>query len=294
MSESRLQISSNGRNVPFFPGPVLSSADNAWSGYYLEESVGPAEPVSSHSWSKTTLLSVTEGEGSLNWKHRGVWRTNTLRRGIVSIIRRDAEIQSAVPNNCLPMMILQLDNAKLGHMAPDSIMAIDRYLDAAQVADDERLGQLMVIMRDEVKEGCPSGRLFGESISLALLAYLAAKYAPTANSNNRAAKLSAAQQICVADYIRANLTDNISVAELARLVQMSPSHFSRVFSAAFGVTPYRFVMNERIEGAKDMLASTKLSASEISSAYGFASQSHFTKVFRQFTGVTPKQYKAGV
>jgi AraC family transcriptional regulator len=127
-----------------------------------------------------------------------------------------------------------------------------------------------------------------------LLAYLAAKYAPTANLNKRATKLSVAQQRAVTDYIRANLTDNISVAELARLVQMSPSHFSRVFSAAFGVTPYRFVMNERIEGAKDMLASTQLSASEISSAYGFASQSHFTKVFRQFTGVTPKQYKAGV
>jgi hypothetical protein len=62
------------------------------------------------------------------------------------------------------MMVLQLDNSKLGHMAPDSIMAIDRYLDAAQVADDERLGKLMAIMRDEVKEGCTSGRLLGESI----------------------------------------------------------------------------------------------------------------------------------
>jgi transcriptional regulator GlxA family with amidase domain len=50
-------------------------------------------------------------------------------------------------------------------------------------------------------------------------------------------------------------------------------------------------MHERIEGAKAMLASTQLSASDVASAYGFASQSHFTKVFRQFAGVTPKQYK---
>ncbi len=53
------------------------------------------------------------------------------------------------------------------------------------------------------------------------------------------------------------LTSNISVTELAGLVQMSPSHFARVFKASFGVTPYRFVMQERIEGAKDMLASDK-------------------------------------
>jgi AraC family transcriptional regulator len=75
---------------------------------------------------------------------------------------------------------------------------------------------------------------------------------------------------------------------------MSPSHFTRVFKAAFGVTPYRFVMRERIEGARGMLTSTKLSASQISSAYGFSSQSHFAKVFRELTGVTPKQYKVGL
>ncbi len=89
------------------------------------------------------------------------------------------------------------------------------------------------------------------------------------------------------------MAGNISVMELADVVQMSPSHFARVFKTSFGVTPYRFVMQERIEGAKDMLARTNLSASQVAMAFGFSSQSHFVKVFRQFTGVTPKQYKAG-
>jgi AraC family transcriptional regulator len=75
---------------------------------------------------------------------------------------------------------------------------------------------------------------------------------------------------------------------------MSPSHFARVFKASFGVTPYRFVMHERIEGAKHMLAGSDLSATEVAMAFGFSSQSHFVKVFRQFTGVTPKQYKVGL
>ena len=43
-----------------------------------------------------------------------------------------------------------------------------------------------------------------------------------------------------------------------------------------------------------MLAGSKLSASQVATAFGFASQSHFVKVFRQFTGVTPKQYRAGL
>jgi AraC family transcriptional regulator len=74
---------------------------------------------------------------------------------------------------------------------------------------------------------------------------------------------------------------------------MSPSHFTRVFKATFGVSPYRYVMHERIEGAKDMLACGKLSASEVALAFGFSSQSHFVKVFRQFTGVTPRQFRTG-
>jgi AraC family transcriptional regulator len=74
---------------------------------------------------------------------------------------------------------------------------------------------------------------------------------------------------------------------------MSSSHFSRVFKTSFGVTPYRFVMQERVEGAKAMLVDAKLTASQVSTAFGFASQSHFVKVFRLITGVTPKQYQAG-
>jgi AraC family transcriptional regulator len=145
----------------------------------------------------------------------------------------------------------------------------------------------------EVKEGCPSGRLHGESISLALLAYLAGRYATPLPANNCEASLSPAHKRRLIDYVRTNLTDNISVTELAGLVQMSPSHFSRVFKTSFGVTPYRFVMQERVEGAKAMLASTELPASQVAMAFGFSSQSHLVKVFRQFTGVTPKQYKAG-
>jgi AraC family transcriptional regulator len=80
---------------------------------------------------------------------------------------------------------------------------------------------------------------------------------------------------------------------LAGLVQMSPSHFARMFKASFGFTPYQYVMLKRVEAAKDLFAHTQLSSTQVAMELGFSSQSHFLKVFRQFTGVTPKQYKAG-
>jgi AraC family transcriptional regulator len=288
-----------GRRVPYFRTPEFRSADHPWAGYSFEEAYSNGEPLPSHAWPKTTLVYVTgpqrsTGEqGSLHWKHRGIWSTDAIRPGTVSIIRRDVEIQATEPSGSFPMMVLQLDNSKLQRLAPNQVLTIDKSLGSAQVTRDFRLTALLSTIREEVREGCTSGRLYAESISLALLAYLAGRYATLRPPDNCEASLSPAQKRGLIDYIRANLTDNISVTELAGVVQMSPSHFARVFKASFGVTPYRCVMQERVEGAKDMLASTELSASKVAMAFGFASQSHFVKVFRQVTGVTPKQYKAG-
>jgi AraC-like DNA-binding protein len=285
---------SRSRRVPFFGARGVNSGDHPWAGFSFEHADSPAIALGSHSWSKTTLLHVTAGDqASLRWRHRGMWNTDAIQAGTVSIIRRDAEIQSAVPSGSVPIMVLQLDNSRLQHIAHDYVLNIERALASAQVTRDHRIATLMSAMYEEVRQGCPSGRLFGESISLALLAYLAGRYATPRHADDYGSGLSPSQKRCIVDYVRGNLASNISVAELAGLTQMSPSYFARVFRASFGVTPYRFVMQERVEGAKGMLASGKLSASQIATAFGFASQSHFVKVFRQFTGATPKQYKAG-
>lgn len=293
MSATRIQLVSKGRRTQFFSSPGFMSADHPWAGYSFEEADGPAEPLPAHSWSKTTLLLVTSGCTSVNWKHRGIWRRDSMPCGTVSILRRDVEIQSAVPSAPVPTMVLQLDNAKLRHIAEDHVLTIDKALDPVQVTGDVRLAALLYAMREEVREGCESGRLFAESISLALLAYLAGKYATPAPAGHEAASLSPAQKRSIVEYIHENLADNISVTELAQQLQMSASHFARVFKSSFGTTPYRFVMQERIEGAKRMLAITDMSASQVAMAFGFSSQSHFVRVFRQFAGVTPKQFKLG-
>jgi AraC family transcriptional regulator len=296
MSAPRIQMISKGRRVPFFDAPDLSSADHPWAGFIFEEATRGSnpDPLPSHSYSRTTLLHITDGGGAvLNWKHRGVWNKDPCQRGTVSIVRREVEIQSSGMSKHLPMMVLQLDNSKLQQIAPDHILAIEKSLEAAQVTFDGRLAGLMSAMRAEVREGCPSGRLYGESLSLALLAYLAGTYTTPRQTESSAAQLSPAQRRSLIAYIRANLTGSVSISALAGIVHMSPSHFARAFKTSFGVSPYQFVMQERTEQAKDMLASTKLSSSQVAMAFGFASQSHFVKVFRQFTGVTPKQYRAG-
>ena len=91
----------------------------------------------------------------------------------------------------------------------------------------------------------------------------------------------------IASYIRENLDRDISVSDLAALVQMSPSHFARVFKASTGMTPHRFILCERVAQAKELCAATSLSASQVAAEVGFSSHSHFTVRFRNFFGCTP-------
>jgi AraC family transcriptional regulator len=293
VSTSRIQLISKGRQVPFYSAPELSSANHPWAGYLFEVGKRERDALPRASFLKTTLFLCTGEPGTVYWRHVGIWHEHRVWPGSIFIVRRDTEIQAGWSSDSWPTMLLQLDNAKLQHIAPDQVSEIEKSLASALTTDDHRLAALMLAMRDEVRDGCASGRLYGESLSLAFLAYLAGRYATPGTADDQDARLSPVQKRCVADYVRENLAGNICVMELAAQVQMSPSHFARVFKSSVGVTPYRFVMQERIEGAKDMLASTNLSASQVAMAFGFSSQSHFVKVFRQFTGVTPKQYRTG-
>jgi AraC family transcriptional regulator len=283
---------SQGRRIPVFGDPFLSSANSRWAGFPLEESDTKLEEISKAYFPTTMIFVVTRGSGSAHWKDRGVHVHHRVAPGALSIARSHCELQSSWATNAWSRVSVLLDGVKLRSLAPYDLKAMEASFVPMLTTRDRRIEDLVLAMRDEVKQGCPSGILFAESISIALVAYLAGRYATPGNSH-RASSLSPEQRRSISDYVRENLTNDISVTELAAMVCMSPAHFSRLFRASFGIAPYRFVMQQRVQEAKRMLASSTLSASQIAISLGFASQSHFMKVFRQFTGVTPKQYRAG-
>ena len=97
----------------------------------------------------------------------------------------------------------------------------------------------------------------------------------------------------VTEYIQQNLDKDLTLAELAAVVYMSPYHFARLFKCSTGVPPHRFVVRQRIARARAFLATQELSIAQISRLVGFRTPSHFTTVFRRVTGITPKGYRTG-
>ena len=84
----------------------------------------------------------------------------------------------------------------------------------------------------------------------------------------------------------------LDVAAIARAALMSTAHFSRQFRAAYGETPYGYLMTRRIERAKALLRRGDMSVSEACWAVGCASLGSFSARFTQLVGETPTAYRA--
>src|SRR5262245_10627498 len=106
--------------------------------------------------------------------------------------------------------------------------------------------------------------------------------------------LAAWQRRLIASYIEEHLPERLSLATLARLVHLSPYHFSRAFKQSFGVPPHRYHTYRRIERAKVMLERHAVSVTEVGLSLGFNETSSFTTTFRKMTGLTPSRYHRGI
>jgi transcriptional regulator GlxA family with amidase domain len=84
----------------------------------------------------------------------------------------------------------------------------------------------------------------------------------------------------------------LDVAALARAALMSTGHFSRQFRAAYGETPYSYLMTRRIERAKALLRCGELSVTEVCMAVGCTSLGSFSARFTEIVGETPTAYRA--
>src|SRR3954453_2110641 len=93
------------------------------------------------------------------------------------------------------------------------------------------------------------------------------------------------------EMLISRLDEPISLAELAPPCKPPPSHFARAFRQTTGQPPHRWLMEQRIEKAKQLLVNTTLSLAQIAQMCGFADQSHFTRVFAQLIQSSPGQWR---
>jgi AraC family transcriptional regulator len=171
---------------------------------------------------------------------------------------------------------------------PDLIELMPRFMSE----QDALIQSIFSTLRAELETGGIGGTLLVDSLKTALAIHLLRNYCTTSPKlSSDLTGLSPTQLTLVTDYISAHLHQNLKLAELSAIVQISPYHFLRLFKKSLGVTPHQYILQCRVEQVKYLLQFTSLSLSEIAFRVGFCDQSHLTRCFRRVLGKTPSQWR---
>ena len=191
------------------------------------------------------------------------------------------------------MLHIYLKPELITQVAETSDLNSDRInLENCFSKSDLQLQQIAMLLLDELKSNGIMGRLYVESLTQVLVIHLLRHYSTvtqTITSQNRSLTRTQLQQAI--NYIHTYLDRDLSLSELASVVNISPTYFASLFKQAIGIAPHQYVIQQRVEQAKLMLLKTDLAIADIALQVGFSSQSHLTQQFKHLTGMTPKQVR---
>jgi len=184
--------------------------------------------------------------------------------------------------------VLEISPSTLNQLFPHEMVLLN--LRHFEIGKDKVLKSLFALMDMEITDGCPSGVLYAQSLSIALVEHLKQAYALSGPIKKIGNRLSEHHLQAVKSYVQENLANDISLANLADQACMSPYHFSRLFRSTMGTAPYRYVVEQRLLEARRLLKTNK-TITEIATATGFSSHAHLTNSFRRRFEISPTQLR---
>jgi AraC family transcriptional regulator len=166
------------------------------------------------------------------------------------------------------------------------------HLEPQDAFSDPLISQIALMVANEIETGFADG-ILADALNIALAAQVTRRFVdPSTITLEPTNGLSGERLKRVQDYVEVHLNDRLTLTEIAGVACLSPYHFSRSFKQAVGVSPHRYVAQQRVERAKTLMQWSNRSLAVIAQEVGFTDQSHLTSVFRRETGVTPGQYRA--
>jgi AraC family transcriptional regulator len=157
---------------------------------------------------------------------------------------------------------------------------------------DQAVWDTALKLKAEVGNSAPWSRPYAEALSLVLMHELIRLERTTSTAaGSLRGGLPVWQQKRVVEFIEEHLAEEVSLAALAELADLSLYHFARAFKQSFGAPPHRYHMARRMDHARALLQKPALSVTEIGIETGFRETSSFTRAFRKFTGLTPTEYR---
>jgi AraC family transcriptional regulator len=273
---------------------ILSSQMRGWENLFVEQfREPPGEGNCQHNDEHTLCLALDTRPIHLLQIREGKTYTGLYAKGDLSITPAQMPFFARWDGEDHYLKI-RLTSQFIQQVAKEALgMDRDRLelLPQARIRDPQ-IEAIGLMLLSELQQGDTASKLYIESLSNVLAVHLIRQYA-TARSQPVMYEggLPQRQLLQVLDYIDAHLHQEIKLTDLASLLGMSQFHFSHQFKQATGISPYQYLLQQRIERAKQLLKRSDRSIADIALTCGFNSHSHLSKQFRQLTGTTPKAYR---
>jgi AraC family transcriptional regulator len=157
---------------------------------------------------------------------------------------------------------------------------------------DPQLENIGWALKSELDAGFPSGRLYLDSLALSVGSRLVSCHSSVSQGQSRQnGKISGRKLKDVVSYIEDNLSEDISLSDIAGVAGLSVSHLKRLFRESTGLPVHQYVIRRRVEYAKILLSAGRLPISQVALEAGFAHQSHLAYHMRRMLGASPKVFR---
>jgi len=286
------------RSFPPTSALLASSAGLGWSALSVEvrsHGIGEASPTVPQS---VDLFLVVAGnpDGLLSRTLVGVHQEAAPRTGALWLgpagVGRHVALTAPIPQTLhMYLPIALFDRLKDDFNLPAAPAHSIR--DAAGIRDSV-INEVGRSILSELTVETSASRLYVETASMMLAARLIQKYCDSGTCTPSKFSAHALDQIRlrrVLDYIADNISEDITLENLAAVAEYSAFHFARKFARAMGISPGRYVSQRRLENAMMELTTSKMSLAEIALNAQFSSQASFTRAFHRATGTTPGEYR---
>lgn len=157
---------------------------------------------------------------------------------------------------------------------------------------DPFIDQVCRALVNAFETGNVSETLYADTLARTLTPHLLRHYSSSTTSKALPERGLSPQFLRLAcDYIDDVLATEVSLNDLAALTGLRPATFAKGFKHSTGLPPHQYLIQRRVERAKELLSSAALSVAEVAQAVGFFDQSHLIRHFKRWVGVTPKDYR---
>ncbi|UYD31664.1 helix-turn-helix transcriptional regulator [Tolypothrix sp. PCC 7601] len=152
-----------------------------------------------------------------------------------------------------------------------------------------------IAIQEFFDNGQTGGAFYLESVATAVLAQIIYRRSNFSGRFKRPPEFLEPNSFkVVLEYIRAHLSQELSLNQIAATIGFSPYHFARAFQVTTGLSPYQYILRCRLEFAEQLLRTQKLPLAQVAVAAGFGNQSHMTSVFKRMLHTTPKRYQQDI